>query len=396
MFRLASLALLLVASRALPIGPGSCNSPNPLGFTHVTTDFIGGTNLIDYGLEVRIGGMTLDITMPFDFPIDEEVSIELVSTTENIFRGALFKLYKSGVDTTSFLAPTAPNASTPGLCTVVNAGGIGHTNNKNKTSIGGTLFVDEPMDGLILEVTSVISNGVSAPVSEWYLSSFALNAVLNLTFAPATPVPVTDAPSTSVPVTSAPVNDAPVTSAPVGMTDAPVTAAPATNAPTDAIVSAAPVTMSPVAMTDPPVTTAPVTVTSAPVEVPTTSAPVTTPPVTMTMAPVVPVPPVGFPPPAEPTTSAPVTTLPPVGTSMAPATMAPVTSAPVTTAPSVPSMPSSVPSDIPSMGMPTPPTPKPTNSFVPPTNGDDDSGATTSATSMVTSLVVGAIVAMLM
>ena len=83
------LILHLPLIPAFPSGPGSCNSPNPLGGPH---GYSFQTNaLSDAALEVRVDGKALNTGTTLDFSTGRSYIVELVATGTQ-FRGFLIKL----------------------------------------------------------------------------------------------------------------------------------------------------------------------------------------------------------------------------------------------------------------------------------------------------------------
>lgn len=115
--RFTSLLLCIVnftRVHAYPTGPGSCDSPVPLGGPH-GYDF-GMKALSEVGLEVRIDGNALKPSTPFSFASGKSYTLEIIAA-ETKFRGVLMKLYKSGIDTSTMLTTTDIDAGK--FCLVV-------------------------------------------------------------------------------------------------------------------------------------------------------------------------------------------------------------------------------------------------------------------------------------
>lgn len=171
-----TLLVLFGFAQALPIRPLSCASPQPLFGPHTAPGFVGGTELDDFSLEVRINGQILNPAEAVSLLVNANNVIELIATGDMIFRGFLLKLSSTdGADTTGYLVSSDDNIDTSDsldLCTALNASSLSHTSNMNRTSIKARLMIDETFDDLKLEATVVISNGVAAPGSEWYQSSY--------------------------------------------------------------------------------------------------------------------------------------------------------------------------------------------------------------------------------
>jgi hypothetical protein len=303
---LVIIATLFKQSDAFPTGAGACTAGNTaVEGSHLINPTTG--SLADGGFTISLGGTPLLDGAAGSFSINTDIELILSGGT---FKGFLFRLGETGVDTNSAFTVTGPLIQIAPVCTEV--GGVTHTSNSDKTTISATLNMAAVAADMPLDVTVVVQNGGGG--SEYYYSQFLLSSegavAAPVTFAPVPPptgfptaIPPTAFPTVALPApvadTLAPA-DPPIggTSAPIsGVTDVPVTSAPAGE------VTAAPVTSAPVGGA----TAAPVT--SAPVGG-ATAAPVTSAPVGGATAP--------------PVTSAPVG-----GATSAPVTLAPVTSAPV-------------------------------------------------------------------
>jgi Reeler domain len=165
-------ALLLVVTQALPTGPGSCNTGNPLGSSHLSSGTSGA--LSKYGLVLKIGGKVVSPTKAFSVAAGKSLAITLGSSSKT-FRGFLMRISHGSTNTSAYLKKsTDANVQVVSLCTSAKVGGIGHNNNSDKKSVSGTLSVPKAGSGLKLEVTVVVQNKGK---SIWYKSDFTLNAV---------------------------------------------------------------------------------------------------------------------------------------------------------------------------------------------------------------------------
>jgi hypothetical protein len=181
---------------ANPNQPGSCNSPDPLGEAHIFNGFEGGTDLSDFGLEVRIDGEALVPGTPFEIQSQTNYTIELLQTATFPFRGFLLRLAGETVDAINYLSASTDDANIQefAVCYTALAGGLSHNANSAKMQVSGFLYVDDIVDGLVLEATVVIRNNVALTGSEFYHSDYTINTVAN----PAAPPP-TKAPSEMTP-----------------------------------------------------------------------------------------------------------------------------------------------------------------------------------------------------
>jgi Reeler domain len=172
LLRLIIHTLLLVATVALPSGPGSCATGNPLGSAHLKSGSSGA--LSKYGLVLKIGGKIVSPTKPFNVAAKKRLDITLGSSSKT-YRGFLMRISQGSTDTSSYLkTSTDANVQVVSLCTLTKVGGIGHKNNSDKKSVKGTLNVPTARKGLKLEVTVVVQNKGN---SVWYKSGFTLNAL---------------------------------------------------------------------------------------------------------------------------------------------------------------------------------------------------------------------------
>ena len=181
--RLVLAILFFTTAQAFPEGPGSCNSQNPLGSSHLSAGISG--KLSAYGLELKIGSTaatskvvpeTSTAQAPFTFDTGKNLIIALNSTTSGkTFRGFLARISTSANDvTTGFLkVGTDANVQVLNLCTTINIGGISHNSRLDKSTVSGILRVDKAITNIKLEVTVVVRNGGQ---SIWYKSDYVLKS----------------------------------------------------------------------------------------------------------------------------------------------------------------------------------------------------------------------------
>ena len=110
------IRILLKPIQAYPTGPGSCNSPRPIGGPHGYDSF--QNSLSSIGGEVRINGSLLTPGSSFDISSGESYTLELLSS-QTQFRGFLIKLYKVGANTSGMLSTSDPDASPSFFCSLV-------------------------------------------------------------------------------------------------------------------------------------------------------------------------------------------------------------------------------------------------------------------------------------
>lgn len=170
--RLFVAALCIAVVAAYSTGPGSCNSPTPVGSIHLNSGTSGA--LYKYGIALKIGGRTLTPGATFSFKAGTTLPITLSST--NAFKGFLIRISKGTLDTSKYLKKgSGTNTQVLALCTNAKVGGIAHTNKLGKTFIKGFILVPIAVSGLKLEVTVVVQS--SGGKSIWYQSNYTLKAV---------------------------------------------------------------------------------------------------------------------------------------------------------------------------------------------------------------------------
>jgi hypothetical protein len=239
MLRLIGLFLVLATSsvRAFPTGAGSCAPGTEAiltpGFVHATNAQVGTGLLSDKGLVLLLNGTPLaeDGT---SITVGQAYQISINSTSGDAFRGFLMRLDGNGILTDIALNPTDGDdlAQVSNLCVETYlVGGLTHTSNTDKKTVVGTLQMNEAAEGMTLDVTVVVRNSESADVSEWYFTSYAMNAVESTSGV--TPVPVAAA-------TNAPTSPSAGTAAPTATTTASPTNSPVSNAPASDSVSRGP------------------------------------------------------------------------------------------------------------------------------------------------------------
>ena len=251
---------------SLPSEAGGCSRNGRGSVADFGSHGLGDPGTLpDFGLRVVVSetgsiadGKALSTETNNLLKVGTEYTMFLDQTNPNArenFRGFLFRTEStSGTDLLASLTPINDELSQRADQCDPEVGGVTHTftaREQTLSRISATLEFDEAEDGILLDVTAVISNRNG--ISEFYWSPFVLDIrteVVDDTEAPTTapvaaPTPVPVAAPTPVPLadpTTSPVTDSP-TGAPVG---AP-TAVPATESPTNS-----PSTMAPIATTDPP------------------------------------------------------------------------------------------------------------------------------------------------
>lgn len=216
---------LLSSSSAFPNGAGFCARGRDAimtpGLPHSTNRQVGGMDLADVGLVVSLDDEIMDPSQPFDFIIDRDYKLSITSTQNTTtFRGFLMRLDANDADvfTYDYLKARGDDIKLSFLCrTVELVGGLTHTTRNDKESVAGTLNVDRETMGMALDVTVVLRNSNTENLSEWYFSTYTMNAIfMDPTSAPAI-APITTAPvssmepsipkpNTTIPPTAVPTN----------------------------------------------------------------------------------------------------------------------------------------------------------------------------------------------
>jgi hypothetical protein len=246
------LQVLLLSSfsvTAFPNGAGSCPPDKAaVGGIHLEASSVTTGSLRDNRLIIEINGRELSTNSTLTLKSGVDHNWILVSNSGAGFRGFLIRLdaRTRGVDTTVALSSANGNVQEAftACIEVEGVGGLTHTDNALKTSVVGTLRLDEEASDLQLDVTVVMENRNGNSV--YYYSAYQLNINDSgtpppaATEAPTTPPPLTPEPTTSVPTTVSPATKAPTvapftavpTAAPGTPTAAPSTISPTTQEPT--------------------------------------------------------------------------------------------------------------------------------------------------------------------
>lgn len=180
-----SLAMLWKAE-AYPSAAGRCPAGEAAVSSSHVAEFAGagktvatGT-LAEGGFSVRLNDVPLGGKPP-SFRVGEEQTISITSDS-NPFRGFLIRIGPpQGIvvdlrDAIQIGNGTDTQVATNTCVEVEQVGGLTHTSNTDKMEISGTLFVEQALSGIQLDVTVVEVNNVDAS-SYWY-SSFAINSVV--------------------------------------------------------------------------------------------------------------------------------------------------------------------------------------------------------------------------
>lgn len=171
-------------------------------FVHATNTQVGTGHLSDKGLVVLLNGRPLAKDGKTSITIGQAYQISINSTSGDAFRGFLIRLDGNGVFTDIALNPTDSDddlTQVASLCVETYlVGGLTHTSNADKTTVVGSLQMEEAAAEMTLDVTVVVRNSESADVSEWYFSSYAMDAIESTSVVVGTAAPVTATPTDSV------------------------------------------------------------------------------------------------------------------------------------------------------------------------------------------------------
>ncbi len=219
--QLLFIAPLCKSALAYPYGAGSCAAGNnAIGGSHLSRSIVTGS-LDQGGFFVSLGGAKLVAGSTSSFTINTDTPLTITGTLKT-YRGFIARLGGTGgVSTVTALSGgSSSDIQVAFPCTGgEGVGGVTHTNNNDKSAITATLNLGAAASGMPLDVTVVVRN--NRGVSEYYFSSFTLNAVSKLAVPTKQPVMPTKAPVIKSPVRSSP-------------TKTPTKAVVRTNAPTRA------------------------------------------------------------------------------------------------------------------------------------------------------------------
>jgi hypothetical protein len=235
--RLFLASAMLFSAAAFPGGSGSCSAGTdailqPLGSEalriHGILGQVGTGPLDDFSMVLELDGVTLDPNTAANFTSGEEHTLSLIANGMT-FTGFLIRMgaqdFAMTINSLYPIPGETPDGefSTGGVrvatetCQSVNfVGGVTHQTGAKKSRVNTTLNMEEPSEGLELDVTVVIQTDDNANISEWYYSRYILNAV------EPTNLPETDSPSQSPTSTLTEETDTP-TKAPVDQGDGGVT-----------------------------------------------------------------------------------------------------------------------------------------------------------------------------
>ncbi|CAB9524338.1 expressed unknown protein [Seminavis robusta] len=191
----AILSLVIYQVESFPSAVGACpggqpaveNSFHTVEGKEITTGLLSDANLVvslnGAPLMESIGDDTTTEETGF-FPVGEENILEISSDDDSVvFRGFLMRVGHpptNVVDLRQSIAPVSSNDTLTQVSEVQcvdteQVGGLMHTSNDDKASVAGSLFVNGPVEGILLDVTVVLVN--DATTSVYYYSRFLLNAV---------------------------------------------------------------------------------------------------------------------------------------------------------------------------------------------------------------------------
>jgi hypothetical protein len=168
-FRLFFVALILVATQAYPTYTGSCKVGTSVGGSHLKSGSKGAVPLT-----LTIGGKVVKPGTTFSFAKGKSLAIKLSGSKS--FKGFQMRLASGTANTVGYLKKgTSSNVQVDAQCSAIKIGGICHNSKAAKTAVQGSILVPAAKNGLMLQVTVVMNN--DGGVSEWYTSTYTLNAV---------------------------------------------------------------------------------------------------------------------------------------------------------------------------------------------------------------------------
>ncbi|CAJ1945313.1 unnamed protein product [Cylindrotheca closterium] len=186
---LVATALLVPLVGALPYGVVGCGA----GKEAVVTNFnignytqLGGGPIANYNVTISIGNQVLDPNIPFDFEALKDHDLTLTAHGDP-FSEFLVRL--DGSFTVDAILPTETidpfkDATSSGgakevfICKQAYfVAGVSHNSPEKKSMVDLNLKMDSVTSNLILDVSVVAETSVEQNFSEWYFSSFLLNAV---------------------------------------------------------------------------------------------------------------------------------------------------------------------------------------------------------------------------
>jgi hypothetical protein len=173
---LASLWLLwsnwIADVQCYSTGAGGCEGGvAAIGGYHLNTD--GGRpvdiNTLEVaGIVVRIGDTVLSAGTSADFPTGQDLDIS-VSATQIPFLGFLIRIQTPDdvSESTGTIVPVDTETAQPAAVCVAPVQGVTHLNSNPKLAANATIRFDQAVEGVIVDVTIVFTNGVPASISAY-------------------------------------------------------------------------------------------------------------------------------------------------------------------------------------------------------------------------------------
>ena len=228
---LALAVALISTAEAYPNAAGRC----PAGEAAVAQSHVADGksittgSLMDGGFSVLLNGVPLGGKPP-SFRVGEEESLTITSDSAT-FRGFLIRIAPpEGIvaDVRDAIQPVSSNDTDVQVATttcvqVEQVGGLTHTDRTDKTEVSATLFVEEAISGLTIDVTIVGEN--SGGSSSYWYSRFEINSIVAVD--PESPVAAPPAAIISPSATTTQPSMAPVVAEGSGEDGSAPTAAPA-------------------------------------------------------------------------------------------------------------------------------------------------------------------------
>ncbi|KAL3930573.1 MAG: hypothetical protein SGBAC_011703 [Bacillariaceae sp.] len=182
-------ALLVRFVESLPYGAVGCGT----GEDAVVTNFnignytqVGGGPIADYNVTIAVDNQFLDPRIPFNFEQHKDHKLTLTAQGDP-FSGFMIRLDGSftvdAILPTKIIDPLTNEANYGGakelfICKEAYfVAGVSHDSPEKKSLVDLNLKMDGVASNLILDVSVVAETSVGQNFSEWYFSSFTLNAV---------------------------------------------------------------------------------------------------------------------------------------------------------------------------------------------------------------------------
>lgn len=190
---LAIVCSVLPFANALPNGVVGCGAgTEALAFNdniHATLIQVGGGPLSDFNLTMTLNDQVLDPNVPSDFEIQKDHNLTLTAVGDQ-FAGFLVRMESpDGVRTVDSILPIETfdpitNATSTGgakeayMCKQAYfVAGVCHDSQAKKSTVELNLNMESVAENLVLDVSVVIKTNIDENISQWYFTSYRLNAV---------------------------------------------------------------------------------------------------------------------------------------------------------------------------------------------------------------------------